>query len=109
MEARPTWLRLAGEASWKAVVDVPSSSAKMMRADLAAAGIPHVNDAGLFADFRALRHTSITRLVQAGVHPKNAQVLARHSTITLTMDKYTHVSIRNTATALESVPAIEPE
>ena len=41
------------------------------------------------ADFHALRHTFITNLAESGVHPKLAQELARHSTITLTMDKYT--------------------
>ena len=38
--------------------------------------------------FHALRHTFITNLARSGVHPKTAQSLARHSTITLTMDRY---------------------
>jgi hypothetical protein len=37
-------------------------------------------------DLYALRHTFISNLAAGGVHPKTAQGLARHSTITLTMD-----------------------
>jgi integrase len=39
------------------------------------------NSAGLYADFHANRHTFITNLGRAGIHPK----LAQHSTINLTM------------------------
>ncbi len=39
----------------------------------------------------ALRHTFISNLARAGIHPKTAQALARHSTITLTLDRYSHV------------------
>jgi integrase len=52
------------------------------------------------ADFHALRHTFITELVRAGVAPKGAKKLARHSTITLTMDCYARVGIRDTAAAV---------
>jgi hypothetical protein len=62
----------------------------LFRADLEAAGIPRRDAAGLVADFHSLRHTFITNLATAGVHPKTAQTLARHCTISLTMDRYTH-------------------
>ncbi len=55
---------------------------------------------GMVADFHSLRHTFITNLVNAGVAPKEAKELARHSTITLTMDRYAHVGLRDTAAAL---------
>jgi hypothetical protein len=55
---------------------------------------------GGVADFHSLRHTFITNLVNAGVMPKDAKELARHSTITLTMDRYAHVGIRDTAAAV---------
>ena len=45
---------------------------------------------GEVAYFHALRHTFITMLASSGVHAKVAQQLARHSTITLTMDRYSH-------------------
>jgi integrase len=52
--------------------------------------------------FHSLRHGFITYLVTANVPPKVAQTLARHSTITLTMDRYTHLGVidRNWKAAL---------
>ena len=61
--------------------------AKIMRLDLKAAGIDYVDESGKVADFHSLRHTFITSLANAGIHPSVAQALARHSTITLTMDR----------------------
>ena len=58
------------------------------------------------ADFHALRHTFISNLAGSGVHPKLAKELARHSTITLTMDRYSHVGLLDMNTALETVPDI---
>ncbi len=78
----------------------------MLRAykhDLRAAGIAYKTDAG-YADFHALRHTFITLLAQSGVHPKTAQSLARHSTITLTMDRYSHSVVGDHASALDRLP-----
>jgi integrase len=73
------------------------------------------DSAGRVADFHALRHRFITELVMAGVAPKDAKELARHSTITLTMDRYAHVGIRDTAAAVakltlpaNSRPDVEP-
>jgi len=56
------------------------------------------------ADFHALRHTFITNLANSGVHPKVAQALARHSTITLTMDRYTHTVVGEQTAALAALP-----
>src|SRR5262249_41589173 len=62
------------------------------------------DDAGRVADFHALRHTSITNLAAGGVHPKTAQQLARHSTITLTMDRYAATLREDHSQALDSLP-----
>ena len=62
------------------------------------------DEAGLVADFHALRHTFITNLANSGVHPKVAQILARHSTITLTMDRYTHSMWEQLSDALAKLP-----
>ena len=77
----------------------------MLRSDLDAAEIAYATDAGI-ADFHSLRHTFISNLVAGGVHPKLAQQLARHSTITLTMDRYSHVGLLDMNSALESLPNI---
>ena len=66
------------------------------------------DSAGRVADFHSLRHRFITELVKAGVHPKDAKELARHSTITLTMDRYAHVGLRDTAAALSKLKLVSP-
>ena len=64
------------------------------------------NANGEVADFHALRHTFITMLASSGVHPKVAQVLARHSTITLTMDRYSHTRLVDLNTAVANLPSL---
>lgn len=64
---------------------------KFLKADLEAAGVPYVKD-GLFADFHSLRHSYVSRLIRSGVNLKVVQALARHSTITLTADRYGHLA-----------------
>jgi integrase len=66
--------------------------------------LAYCDDAGRYADFHALRHTFISNLAAGGVHPKTAQRLARHSTITLTMDRYTHLRREDLAGALDTLP-----
>jgi integrase len=85
----------------------PDAGAEMIRLDLAAAGIPYVDDAGRVYDFHSIRHQFISDLAAAGVHPKAAQELARHSTITLTMNHYTHLGIRDRAAALDRLPPMD--
>jgi hypothetical protein len=83
-------------------------AASMFRADVEAAGISYRDDAGRVADFHSLRHTFITNLANAGVHPKAAQTLARHSTITLTMDNYSHTLREQETDALAVLPDLSP-
>jgi integrase len=102
-------------------------AARMLRHDLKAARMAWIDEAknpeeradreqsgfllpsdssGREADFHSLRHGFITYLVTANVPPKVAQMLARHSTITLTMDRYTHLGINDLAGALQRLPAL---
>ena len=60
------------------------------------------------ADFHAFRHSFITMLASSGVHPKVAQQLARHSTITLTMDRYSHARLVDLNAAVEILPSLAP-
>ena len=78
--------------------------AKMLRADLADAGIPYVDDAGRYADFHSLRHTTGSLLAASGVHPKVAQSILRHSDINLTMSRYTHVFRGQESEAVAKLP-----
>ena len=97
---------LEGKEGGKPVFKIPSKTAKMMRADLAGAGIEYRDSAGRVADFHALRHTYISRLVRSGANIKVAQELARHSTPTLTLGRYAHVQLVDQTRALDALPAI---
>src|SRR5262249_36353551 len=61
---------------------------------------------GRVFDFHSLRHQFISNLAAAGVHPKAAQLLARHSTIKLTMDRYTHLGLCDLAASVNALPSI---
>ena len=75
-------------------------AAELLRRDLTVAGIPYVDDQGRRFDFHALRHSFISNLASEDVHPKIAQQLARHCTIGLTMDRYTHTESERMAEAV---------
>jgi site-specific recombinase XerD len=57
-------------------------------------------------DFHGLRHTFCTLMASSGVHPGVAQKLARHSTITLTMDRYSHVDREELTRAVATLPSL---
>ena len=78
--------------------------AKMIKADLADAGIDYVDDAGRYADFHSLRHTTGSLLAASGVHPKVAQTIMRHADINLTMSLYTHTLKGQESEAVKSLP-----
>lgn len=83
-----------------------ANGAAMMRKDLDAAKIKYTDESGRDCDFHALRHTFITNLSRAGVHPTVAQKLARHSSIELTMKYYTHVLYESEVSAIASLQNI---
>ncbi len=80
-------------------------TAELIRADLIDAEIPLVDSLGRKRDFHALRHTQGTWLSEAGVHPKVIQMMMRHSTIRLTMDRYAHSGAAQASAALERMPS----
>ncbi len=77
-------------------------AAKMMRHDLAKAEIEAETPDGV-ADFHALRVSYITSLARAGVSAALAQKLARHSTVTLTLQTYTKFTPDEIAEAVKRI------
>ncbi len=70
----------------------------------------YVDSEGRYADFHSLRHSYVTALVKGNVAPRVAQSLARHSTITLTMDRYSHLATGDAAKGLDALPNLgKPE
>ncbi len=64
---------------------------------------------GRVFDFHSLRHQFISNPAAAGAHPKVAQQLAtqqlaRHSTISVTVDRYTHMHDPDVAGASRQLP-----
>jgi len=120
---------LAGKKAGHPVFNMPDKPIKLIRPDLDAAHQAWLKEArseeersqrrqsdfleyrdgeGRVADFHALRHTYISRLVASGANIKVAQELARHSTPTLTLGRYAHVQLVDQTRALDALPSIEP-
>lgn len=87
---------------------LPDPAADMLKEDLKAAQIPYEDDSGLVFDFHSLRHQTGTMLAAAGVAPKVAQTLLRHSDINLTMGIYSHTLTGQESQAVESLPDLSP-
>ena len=83
---------------------------EMLRYDLEAAGIAYVAegpDGPLYADFHSLRHSFLTLLGRSGVDLRTVQVLAGHSTPTLTA-RYSHRQLYDLAGAVDKLPSLLP-
>jgi len=80
---------------------------KVIREDFKTAGIPLVDERGHRVDFHALRMTYITRLQRAGVSPREAMELARHSDMRLTMKTYTDAAQLPLAATVRQLPSFD--
>ncbi len=89
--ARAAWLREAG-----------TDAERKRRSGLSF--LKYRDSAGRVADFHALRHTYIWRLVASGANIKVCQELARHSTPMLTLGRYAHIQLVDPMRALEALP-----
>jgi hypothetical protein len=57
---------------------------------VANAGISHADDAGRFRDSHSVRHSTGSLHGASRAHPKIVQAILRHSSIELSMNRYTH-------------------
>jgi len=94
-----------GEAQDSARVFAHVPTMERHRDILEAAGIEYDGEAGL-VDFHSLRHTFGTSLSKAGVTPRIAMELMRHTDMRLTMKVYTDPRVFDLAGAVESLPAM---
>ncbi|MFM2002474.1 MAG: hypothetical protein RI963_1900 [Planctomycetota bacterium] len=72
--------------------------------DLVGAGIDKIDERGRRVHLHALRMSTATHLSAAGVSPRTAQALMRHSDIKLTMATYTDERLLNSAGAVALLP-----
>jgi integrase len=94
---------LVNKPAGVSVLPLHHETAKAIRADLAAAGIPYATDEGV-ADFHSLRAYFVSALVRAGASIKEVQTLARHAKPQTTLNHYAKVSVRDLRGAVESLP-----
>jgi integrase/recombinase XerD len=92
---------IAAREKWLKEAKIEGELQRRLKTDF----LCYCNHDGLFADFHSMRHLFITGLARAGVLPKMAQTLARHSDIRLTLGVYTHIELPDRALAIESLPA----
>jgi len=81
--------------------------ARMLRNDLARAGIPYRDASGLVFDFHSLRCQCATLADQAGVTPRVVQKLMRHSSLELT-GRYTRPRAVDIESAAALLPSLKP-
>jgi integrase len=74
-------------------------SGRDFQALLRRAGVPRIR-------FHDLRHTCATLLLRRGIHPKVVSELLGHSTVTMTLDRYSHVLPDMQQAAMEAMDGI---
>ncbi|MCA8991374.1 MAG: tyrosine-type recombinase/integrase [Planctomycetaceae bacterium] len=79
---------------------------KMLKRDMVRAGICAKDAQGRTLDFHSLRYTFVSNLAKGKVHPSQAQKLARHSDINLTMSVYTDLSVDDLRDAIDTLPTL---
>ena len=105
---------------------LPGNTARMLRSDMAIARaewtseapteaerktreqtdfLRYKNAVGEVADFHSTRHTYISSIVASGASVKTCQELARHSSPTLTIGRYSHVRLMDLKGALDGLPS----
>ena len=117
------WLK--GKAVDEPALALPDKAAAMLRGDLRLARARWLREAadpqerrerrqsdflkpvdaeGRVFDFHGFRHHYISRIVSSGASLRVVRELARHSTPTLTIGRYSHVRIHDLRAAVPSVP-----
>ncbi len=93
---------VAARDAWLKTAKTPQEQAEREKSDF----LSYRDADGMQADFHALRHTFLSRLGRAGVPAKVMQRLARHSTVELTLGRYTHASVYDLAAGVGALPPL---
>jgi len=94
-EARRRWLQDA---------KTDAERAERERSDF----LKHIDGDGRVLDFHGTRHTYVSAIVAGGASVKTCQELARHSTPTLTIGRYSHTRLHDLTAALDALPDLTP-
>jgi len=93
----------AAREAWIAAAKAPAERKKREGTDF----LKDVDGAGRVIDMHSLRHTCGAMLSATGVNVKTVQSLMRHSTITLTMDRYGHTFAGDESAAVGKLPSFD--
>jgi len=96
---------LASKPPNRPVFNLPAvHTARMIRADLKAAGIPVQDEHGRTVDFHATRVTFVSDLTQAKVTVQTLKTLARHASATTTLKHYAKLGRYDLTEAVAALP-----
>jgi integrase len=107
-EGLAEWVRATGRVGTALLFRVPIEFVKILRRDLAGAGIPYRDEHGRTFDVHALRHTTATYLGRGKVTPRIAQQFMRHSDVKLTLQNYSDHRMLDETEALDALPKLPP-
>ena len=96
------WTR--GRSVGDLVFNLPAGLLRILNRDLVAAGIDKIDERDGRVHLHTLRHSTGTALSVAGVSPRTAQAVMRHSNVNLTMGTYTDQRLLDTSAAVELLP-----
>jgi integrase len=90
------------------LVQIPAGLIRILDRDLAAAGIPKVDERGRRLDVHAMRTTFNTQLAVAGVDPRTAMAAMRVSSLDLVLKTYADEKHLDVTKAVNLLPATPP-
>ncbi len=97
----------SGRAIWPGYAWREGKFLRVMRHDMAAAGIAEETEEGVI-DFHSLRTTYITLLAKAGVPIQHVQKLARHAAPTTTAKHYIRLRLADLSGEVAKMPPLHP-
>ncbi len=104
VEQLVAWRRLRPGGPGDRIFKIPSQFVRVLRRDLAEAGIAYRDAEGKYLDVHSIRHSTATFLAVAGVAPRVAQAAMRHKNIDLTMNTYVDMALLDVGKALATLP-----
>ncbi len=90
------------------LVQIPAGLIRILDRDLAASGIPKVDERGRRLDVHAMRTTFNTQLAAAGVTPRTAMAAMRVSSLDLVLKTYADEKHLDVTKAVNLLPATPP-
>jgi integrase len=100
------WVEATGKAGADKLFRVPVELVKILKRDLALAGVAYKDKHGRTFDVHSFRYTAATYLGKGKVAPRLSQGFMRHSDIKLTLQTYADPSLLDEAEALAALPRL---